>query len=119
MAFSYQPAPTIGNQPVPAFETIAPVTAPQVAINTGTPDAVKETPVTMSTFMVRESAERRYRDVRDAMAYPDLTAPRALFTKNLSNGTQLEALCAPIDRTWSETVIGGLQPRFPLVGFNF
>jgi hypothetical protein len=57
--------------------------------------------------------------VRDAMSYPDPTAPHALFTKDLSRRVQFEALCAPIDRTWSETVIGGLQPRFPLVGINF
>jgi len=106
-------------QPTPAATDPAPVTAPQVAITNGASNVAKETPVTMSTFRVSESAERKYRDVRDAMAYPDLTKPHALFTQDLSNGMQFEAIGAPIDRTWSETVIGGLQPRFPLVGLNF
>ncbi len=110
-AFVYQPNSTVADP--------APVTPPAVVINNGTADVAKDAPVTMSTLVVKESPERQFRAVRDAMAYPDQTAPCALFTKDLSSRVQLEALCAPIDRTWSETVIGGLQPRFPLVGINF
>jgi hypothetical protein len=110
-AFVYQPN-SHGANPTP-------VTPPAVTINPAAADTAKEAPVTMNTFVVKESPERQFRAVRDAMAYPDPTKPHALFTKDLSNGAQLEALCAPIDRTWGETVIGGLQPRFPLVGINF
>ena len=110
-AFVYQPNSTVANP--------APVTVPAVSINNGAGDAAKEVPVTMNTFVVKESADRQFRALRDAMAYPDPTVPRALYTKDLSDGLQFEAFCAPIDRTWSETVIGGLQPRFPLVGINF
>jgi hypothetical protein len=110
-AFVYEPNPTLANP--------APVTPPQVAINNGAADVAKDAPVTMSPFVIKESPERQFRAVRDAMAYPDPTTPHALITKELRNGAQFEALGAPIDRTWSETVIGGLQPRFPLVGINF
>jgi hypothetical protein len=110
-AFVYQPNFTAANP--------APVTPPPVVINNGATDVAKDAPVTMNTFVVKESPDRQFRAARDAMAYPDPTTPHALFTKDLSNGAQFEALCAPIDRTWGETVIGGLQPRFPLVGINF
>jgi len=110
-AFVYQPQSSVADP--------APVTPPAVVINNGTADVTKDTPVTMSTIVVKESPDKQFRAVRDAMAYPDPTTPHALFTKELANGAQFEALCAPIDRTWSETVIGGLQPRFPLVGINF
>ncbi len=111
-AFVYQPNSSVADP--------APVIVPSVAINNnGTGDAAKDVPVTMNSFVVKESPDRQFRAVRDAMAYPDPTAPCALFTKDLSRRVQFEALCAPIDRTWSETVIGGLQPRFPLVGINF
>jgi hypothetical protein len=116
---SQEPMKAFVYQPDSPVENPAPVTPPAVVIDRPTADATKAAPVTMKSFMVQESPERQFRAVRDAMAYPDPTVPHALFTKDLTSRVQLEALCAPIDRTWSETVIGGLQPRFPLVGINF
>ena len=100
----------------------APVVAPVVSIggaDSEYADVAKEVPLKMERVQVKDSPDRQFRAVSEAMAFTDPTAPQAFYTKDLRHNLQFEAFCAPIYPTLGESAIHGEQPRFPLIGLNW
>jgi hypothetical protein len=112
-AFSYQPQSESA--------AIAPVGTPTVAVTGEYADVAKSVPFTMEKMQVkdRESPDRQFRAVSEAMAFTDPTAPCALYTKEFRHRILFKALCGPIFPTLGENAIHGEQPRFPLVGLDW
>lgn len=78
-------------------------------------------PITMTSMHVRGAtlSDRDYRELREEVGRKPLTAARAFFTSNLSNGAQLEAAGAPLFPIAGENATHQDQVRVPVVGVNW
>jgi hypothetical protein len=108
--FAYQPPVDTSNP--------APVIAPTVALGDYA-FAANDVPLRMERVQVKDSPDRLYRAFAEALAFPNMSAPCALYTRPLSHHVQLMALCGPIFPTLGESATLGEQPRFPVVGLNW
>jgi len=105
-----------------------PVVAPVVALGGADKQAqptlqstevAKEVPFKTDRKQIKDSPDRQFRAVSDAMAFSDPTTPHALYTKDLTHNLQFEAIGGPIPPFQGEDAIHGEQPRFPLIGLNW
>jgi len=70
---------------------------------------------TLPAMQVTAPQDQTYRDAKEAMTYSNLLAPCMLYTKDLPQNRQLQALGAPLYPWRSDSAGTKLQPRFPLI----
>lgn len=93
-----------------------------VGISYTKPTAVQKTApaptpgvMALPTMQVTAPEDRTYRDVNQVAAGSNLLAPCMLYTKNLPQNRQFQALGAPLFPWQSDSPGTKLQPRFPLI----